>query len=208
VSFYLLSLLGVAVFAASGALAAGRKGFDWIGVGVIAVATAIGGGTLRDVLLDRHPIFWIADPAYLWVVLGAATATLLYARRRPPPASALLVADALGLALFTISGTQVAEAQGLSGVIALTMGTLTGVAGGVLRDVLCNEVPLLFGPLDTLYATAAIAGASAYLALELLGVDRDSAALLGMGVVAGLRLAAIAWQLRLPGVRVYGEEPR
>ena len=207
-SLYVLSLLGVAVFAASGALAAGRKGFDWIGVGVVAVVTAIGGGTLRDLLLDRHPIFWIADPAYLWVVLGAATATLLYARRRPPPASALLVADALGLALFTISGTQVAEAQGLSGVIALTMGTLTGVAGGVLRDVLCNEVPLLFGPLDTLYATAAIAGASAYLALELLGVERDSAALLGMGVVASLRLAAIAWQLRLPGVRVYGEEPR
>jgi uncharacterized membrane protein YeiH len=207
-NFYVLSLLGVAVFAASGALAAGRKGFDWIGVGVIAVATAIGGGTLRDLLLDRHPIFWIADPAYLWVVLGAATATLVYARQRPPPASALLVADALGLALFTISGTQVAEAQGLSGVIAVTMGALTGVAGGVLRDVLCNEVPLLFGPLDTLYATAAIAGASAYLALELLGVERNGAALLGMGVVAGLRLAAIAWQLRLPGVRVYGEEPR
>jgi uncharacterized membrane protein YeiH len=205
---YALSLLGVAVFAASGALAAGRKRFDWIGVGVIAVVTAIGGGTLRDLLLDRHQIFWIADPAYLWVVLGSAVATLLYVRRRRPPRGSLLVADALGLALFTISGAQVAEQQGLPGVIVVTMGAITGAAGGVLRDVLCNEVPLLFGPLDTLYATAAIAGACAYLALQAAGIERASAALLGMGVVAGLRLAAIAWELRLPGARVYEEGPR
>jgi uncharacterized membrane protein YeiH len=205
---YALSLVGVAVFAASGALAAGRKRFDWIGVGVIAVVTAIGGGTLRDLLLDRHPIFWIADPTYLWVVLAAAVATLLYVRRRRPPRGSLLVADALGLALFTISGAQVAESQGLPGVIVVTMGAITGAAGGVLRDVLCNEVPLLFGPMDTLYATAAIAGASAYLLLQAAGVPRASAALLGMGVVAGLRLAAIAWELRLPGARVHEEEPR
>ena len=203
-----LSLVGVAVFAASGALAAGRKRFDWIGVGVIAVVTAIGGGTLRDLLLDRHPIFWIADPTYLWVVLAAAVATLLWVRRRRPPRGSLLVADALGLALFTISGAQVAEAQGLPGVIVVTMGAITGAAGGVLRDVLCNEVPLLFGPMDTLYATAAIAGARAYLLLQAAGAPRASAALLGMGVVAGLRLAAIAWELRLPGARVHEEEPR
>jgi len=205
---YALSLLGVAVFAASGALAAGRKSFDWIGVGVIAVVTAIGGGTLRDLLLDRHPIFWIEDTTYLWFVLAAAVATLLYVRRRRPPNGSLLVADALGLALFTISGAQVAEAQGLPALIVVTMGAITGAAGGVLRDVLCNEVPLLFGPSDTLYATAAIAGASAYLGLQAAGVERTVAALLGMAVVAGLRLAAIAWQLRLPGARVYGDEPR
>lgn len=205
---YALSLLGVAVFAASGALAAGRKRFDWIGVSVIAVVTAIGGGTLRDLLLDRHPIFWIADTTHLWVVLAAAAATLLYVQRRRPPNGSLLVADALGLALFTISGAQVAESQGLPGLIVVTMGAITGAAGGVLRDVLCNEVPLLFGPSDTLYATAAIAGASAYLGLQAAGVERTLAALLGMGVVAGLRLAAIAWQLRLPGARVYGDEPR
>jgi len=205
---YALSLLGVAVFAASGALAAGRKSFDWIGVGVIAVVTAIGGGTLRDLLLDRHPIFWIEDTTYLWFVPAAAVATLLYVRRRRPPNGSLLVADALGLALFTISGAQVAEAQGLPALIVVTMGAITGAAGGVLRDVLCNEVPLLFGPSDTLYATAAIAGASAYLGLQAAGVERTVAALLGMAVVAGLRLAAIAWQLRLPGARVYGDEPR
>jgi uncharacterized membrane protein YeiH len=208
VILYALSLLGVAVFAASGALAAGRKRFDWIGVGVIAVATAIGGGTLRDLLLDRHPIFWVADPAYLWVMLAGAAGTLVYVRFRRPPDSLLLIADALGLAFFTISGAQVAEQQGLPGVGVVAMGAITGTAGGVLRDVLCNEVPLLFGPMDTLYATAAIAGATAYLSLEAFGVERTSAALAGMGVVAALRLAAIVWRLRLPAVRVREETPR
>ena len=203
-TLYALSLIGVAVFAASGALAAGRKGFDWIGVGVIAVVTAIGGGTLRDLLLDRHPIFWLADPAYLGVILLAAAGTLVYVRHHRPPDSLLLIADGLGLAFFTISGAQVAEPQRLPGVALVALGTLTGTAGGVLRDVLCNDVPLLFGPLDTLYATAAIAGASLYLVLQALGVERMPAALAGMGVIAALRLAAIVWQLRLPAVRVRG----
>ncbi len=204
---YALSMVGVAVFAASGALAAGRRGFDWIGVGTIAVVTAVGGGTLRDLLLDRHPIFWVADPVYVWVIFAGAAATLVYVRFRRPPDSLLLVADALGLAFFTISGAQVAEQQGLPGVLVVAMGAITGAAGGVLRDVLCNEVPLLFGPMDTLYATAAIAGATAYLALQAFGVERTSAALTGMGVVAALRLAAIVWRLRLPAVRVR-EAPR
>jgi uncharacterized membrane protein YeiH len=205
---YALSLIGVAVFAASGAIAAGRKSFDWIGVLVIAVMTAIGGGTLRDVLLGRDAVFWIADTAYLWVVVAAAAATILYVRKQRPPDRALLVADALGLAFFTISGAQIAEQQGHSGAIVVVMGTLTGVAGGVLRDVLCNDVPLLFGPGETLYATAAIAGATTYLALQTLGAPPTSAALAGMAVVGGLRLAAIFWRLRLPSARVHGGEPR
>lgn len=205
---YALSLIGVAVFAASGALAAGRKSFDWIGVLVIAVMTAIGGGTLRDLLLDRNAIFWIADTVYLWVVVGAAAATILYARKQSPPERALLVADALGLAFFTISGAQIAEQHGHSGTIVVVMGTLTGVAGGVLRDVLCNDVPLLFGPGETLYATAAIAGATTYLVLQNLGAPQTPAALAGMAVVGGLRLAAIFWRLQLPSARVRGNEPR
>jgi uncharacterized membrane protein YeiH len=122
---YLLSLLGVGVFAASGALAAGRKGFDWIGVVVIAGVTAVGGGTIRDVLLDRHPIFWIADPLQLVVILAAAALTLVYVRFRKPPWTALLSADALGLALFSISGAQVAEQRGLPATTAALLGMAT-----------------------------------------------------------------------------------
>lgn len=201
---YLLSMLGVAVFAASGALAAGRKNFDWLGVVVIALVTAVGGGTLRDLLLDRHPIFWVQDPSHLTVILIASALTLAYVRFRKPPLAALAVADALGLALFSIGGAQVAEAKGLPALTVIVMGTVTGSAGGVLRDVLTGEVPLLFRQTE-LYATAAIAGVGAYLAAEAAGLGSESASYLGMGVVAGLRFAAIRWNLRLPVFRVPDE---
>src|SRR5690349_1869055 len=101
---YALDLIGIAVFAISGALAAGRKSLDFIGVIALALATAIGGGTIRDVLLDRHPIFWLVDPAYLIVILASALSTVAWTRWRRAPASTLLVADALGLALFSVTG--------------------------------------------------------------------------------------------------------
>jgi uncharacterized membrane protein YeiH len=204
---YALAMIGVAVFAVSGALAAGRKGLDLLGVVVIAVVTAIGGGTLRDLLLDRHPIFWIGDPLHLWVILGATAATVVYARYRRPPERALVIADALGLALFTISGAQLAEAAGLTGVIVVVMGVITGVAGGVIRDVLTAQIPLIFRR-GSLYATAAIAGAVVYLALQAAGVARPAAALTGMATITALRFASIWWKLQLPvfALAEHGEE--
>lgn len=197
---YLLDLLGVAIFAVSGALAAGRKSLDLLGVIVIAVVTAIGGGTLRDLLLDRHPIFWIADPTYLIVISVSALLTLSYVRLRPRPRNSLLIADALGLALFTITGAQIAEAAGLPPIIVVLMGTITGTAGGVLRDVLCAEVPLILR--RDIYATAAIVGASLYLLLQEVGLGPPTAATIGMAAVALLRLLAILRGLRLPVFRL------
>ncbi len=194
--FYLLDLLGVAVFAVSGALAAGRSGLDLLGVVVIAALTAVGGGTLRDLLLARHPIFWIADPTYLVVICAAALLTVAYARLLPPPRNALLQADALGLALFAMSGAQIAEATGGSPPVVVLMGTMTGVAGGVLRDVLCGEVPLILR--RDVYATAAIGGISSYLILQSLGMGRSWASAVGMALVVGLRLLAIVWGWQLP----------
>jgi uncharacterized membrane protein YeiH len=201
-----LELLGVAVFAVSGVLAAGRKGLDVLGIAVIAVVTAIGGGTLRDLLLNRHPIFWIADTTHLWVILGATAATLGYVRFWIATRRALLVADALGLAFFTIAGVQITEQAGYSDLIAVLMGTITGVAGGVFRDVLTAEIPLVMRP-GRLYATAAIVGAASYLLLEGLHVPSDVAALAGMGVIAVLRLAAILWRLELPVVHLPEDDP-
>ena len=197
---YAFDLAGVAVFAISGVLAAGRKQLDWVGVLVIATLTAIGGGTIRDVLLDRHPIFWIADPTYLLVICGATVATLLYVRVRPPPGNALLFADALGLALFAISGAQIAEAQALAPLIVVLMGTITGVAGGVLRDVLCAEIPLILR--RDVYATAAVAGVSVYSLAEIAGAPRPWPACAGMLVIVVLRFAAIQWGLHLPTLRL------
>ncbi len=204
---YGLELLGVAVFAISGVLAAGHKSLDVLGVVVIAVVTAVGGGTLRDVLLDRHPIFWIANPTFLWVILASTMVTLGYVRFWIASRRALLVADALGLAFFTIGGVQITQQAGYADPIALLMGTITGVAGGVIRDVLTAEIPLVLRP-GRLYATAAIAGAALYLLLAEMNISQDYAALGGMAATAGLRLAAILWGLELPVVRLPDDDSR
>lgn len=200
-----LEFTGVAVFAVSGALAAGRKSLDLLGVLVIATVTALGGGTLRDVLLARHPVFWIAEPGYLYVTLAAACLTLIYTRHFRPPDRSLAYADALGLALFTISGAQIAEAMNLHGGVVVLMGTITGVVGGVIRDILTAEIPLILRR-GRFYATAAIAGALVYLVLQQV-LDRTTASLVGMACIAALRIAAIHWALSLPVYRL-PEAPR
>lgn len=205
---YVLDLVGIAVFAASGALAAGRKRLDLLGVVVLGLVTAVGGGTVRDLLLDRHPIFWLDDPTYLVVIVASALLTVAVARaqlaRRRALLTALLVADALGLALFSVAGAQIAERAGLPTVSIVLLGTVTGAAGGAIRDVLTAEVPLVLRR-GNLYASAAIAGTAAYRALEAGGVHRDAAALAGMVIVAALRFAAIAWRWQLPEFEL-GEE--
>ena len=198
--FSVLDLLGVAVFAVSGVLAAGRAGLDLLGVVVIAAVSAIGGGTLRDLLLNRHPIFWIANPRPLVVITVTALLTAAYARVATPHHDALLVPDALGLALFAMSGAQIAEAAGLSRIIVVLMGTMSGCAGGVVRDVLTAQVPLLLR--GDIYATAAIAGIVLYLVLRALGVKRAWAFGCGLIAIVGLRLLAIAWGWHLPKLRV------
>ena len=195
-ALYVLDLFGVAVFAVSGALTAGRKGMDLFGVVVVAVVTAIGGGTVRDVLLDERPIFWIEDPTYLGVILAAAGATLVYGRFFTPPQGSLLVADAFGLAVFTFIGARTAYEAGVPVIIVILMGAITGAAGGVMRDVLCAVVPLILR--REIYATAALAGAAVYVLLEVVGMDAPLVALLPIATVFALRLAAIRFDLHVP----------
>ena len=197
---YLLDLIGVAVFALSGALAATHAGMDLLGGIALAAITAIGGGTLRDVLLNRHPIFWIRDARYLVVILVAALLTMVWDAFLPPPGATLLVADALGLALFAISGAQVAEERGHAAIIVVLMGTMTGTAGGMLRDMMSAQVPLIFR--QDIYASAAIAGIVAYLLLQKLGVRRPWAIGAGVMVILGLRLGAVLGGWHLPLLRV------
>lgn len=204
---YVLDLIGVAVFAISGALAAGRRRLDLVGVVVLAAVTAVGGGTVRDLLLARHPIFWLVDARYLVVIIAAAIATVLYVRWAGVPGVGLEVADALGLALFSVTGTQVAERAGMPAPSCVLLGAVTGAAGGAIRDVLTAQVPMVLQR-GSLYATAAIAGTSLYVVLARLGLERRPAALAGMALVAGLRLAAIWWELKLPVFEVRtGEMP-
>lgn len=202
---YVLDLIGVGVFAVSGALAAGRKHLDLLGVLVVAVVTAMGGGTLRDLLLDKHPVFWIENPDYLTVTLSAALLTVVSVKFFKPPHKSLLVADALGLALFSISGAQITQQVTLTPIIVVLMGTITGTAGGVLRDILLADIPVILRR-SRIYATTSIVGIVVYLALQpieqKLGTTLPVAALSGMMTVASLRLAAIIWNLMLPIFRL------
>ena len=194
----LIDYAGVAVFAASGVLAAARKNLDLLGVVVIATVTAIGGGTMRDLLLSRA-VFWTQHPTYLYVILFAALGTVIYTRRFHPPERLLAVLDALGLAFFTISGAQIAEGLEYTGVVVVVMGTLTGVAGGALRDLLTGEIPIILRK-GQIYATAAIVGAVTYGSLQALGLDRTLAAAIGMAAIAIARIGAIAFNWSLPVV--------
>lgn len=197
----LFTMIGVAVFAASGALAAVRRSLDPVGVLVLAIVTATGGGTLRDVLMDRHPIFWISSPWFIGVSAGAALATWLWVRKFPPPDRALQYADALGLAFFSIVGAQIAEAGGLAPFAATIMAALTGCAGGLIRDVLVAEVPLVFRQSE-LYVTACLAGVVLYFCLKALGQPDEIASVLGMATIALIRLASIRWTITLPVLRM------
>jgi uncharacterized membrane protein YeiH len=192
---YGIALAGVAVNAASGVLEAGRRPFGLFGMVVVALAAALGGGSLRDVLLDRT-VFWISDQVYLLTALLAGLATFALVRYMRLPARLFVLPDAVGLALFTVSGTQAALSVGAPWLVASLMGVVTGVFGGILRDLLCNQVPLIFN--GELYATASWAGALLLLALSAAGVSAGWAALAGGSLVLLIRLAALRYRWCLP----------
>lgn len=195
---YWFDLMGVAVFAVSGALAAMRAGLDLFGLLVLAAMTAIGGGTLRDLLLNRHPLFWMKDGRYLGVIVAAALLTVVVGPFSSGALHALTIVDALGLAVFALCGAEIAEDAHLPAVPVLLMGTLTATGGGVVRDVLSGQVPLLLR--QDIYATAALAGIALYQLLRKAGMRRNTAFVLGMVCVAVIRLAALryGWQLPVP----------
>ena len=191
-------LLAVAVCAVTGALKARRMQMDIVGMSVIAVVSGLGGGTLRDLLLGRGPVFWLTEPQGVVAALSAGWAIFFTARRLPVSKSAFEVPDAWGLALFTILGTEKALVAGHGWLVAALLGMMTGTFGGVLRDVLCNEVPSLFVRRE-LYATAAVAGALVFIVSRAAGLPGWNCALLGVCLVTVLRLGALRWRWRAPG---------
>ncbi len=188
----------VAVCAITAVLAAEGKGMDLFGVMVLALVTAVGGGTIRDLCLGVRPLFWIEQPMHLWTALIAGMTTFVVVRFMHPPHRLLAVADAFGLALFGIAGTEKALALGTPVIVAILLGIVTGVAGGIVRDVLRNEVPWVFRPEVNLYATAVFAGALVFVLLRVWLPPSESHRYIGMVVILVLRLAAMRWKLRLP----------
>jgi len=193
---HILDLAGVVVFAITGTLAAGRKRMDLFGVIVLAEVTALGGGTLRDLMLNVPGVFWIIDPLYSVVAAATAVCFFFVVRYWSMPLRFLSIADALGLAVFTALGTEKALSLGTNWFIAVIMGVITGVVGGIIRDILSGEIPLIFQ--KEIYATASFCGAIAFAAIYLLIGNVNLAIIVSIVITFGLRLAAITWRLSLP----------
>jgi uncharacterized membrane protein YeiH len=201
---YWLDLFGIVVFALSGALMAGRYKLDPFGVVVLASVTAVGGGTIRDVILQT-PVFWVVQPIYLYVILTTALLTIILVRQpKRIPQRFLLIADALGLALFAVLGTQKSLAIGSPLPVAIVMGTITGVAGGMIRDVLCNVIPMILQ--KEIYALAATLGGCLFVLFHSLGWSENEATMTAISGALLLRLAAIYWKVSLPAFDINKHE--
>lgn len=194
-----MDLLAIAVLAASGALVASRKRLDIVGFLLIAAATGFGGGTVRDLLLGRVPVFWLKSPTLLAICAGTSVFVYFFAHRVESRFRALLWADALGLALYAIVGTETALISGAGPWAAILLGTITATFGGVLRDILCNELPLILR--KEIYATAAAAGAGLFVVLAEFGIAREYAFLISAGFTFLIRGIAILRGWSLPTYR-------
>ena len=192
-------VLGTIAFAISGILAADRRDMDLVGVFTVACTTAFGGGTIRDLILDRSPVYWIehsALPASI-LVLCIASRFVGLSQRIPPGSRILTLADAVGLGVFSATGALVAAGTGTSLFIAALLGVVTGTFGGVLRDIICNDVPILFRK-ETLYATCALAGSTVTLAIDHYTIDQTTLAITaGTTTVTLTRLLALKFNWRL-----------
>ena len=190
---------GTIAFAMSGLLEAIRKRMDIVGVFSVAFVSAFGGGTLRDILLDRRPLFWIENQEYLWLVLAMVATTPLWLQtlRHKVGGRLMELADAFGLGLFAISGATLADAAGMPALVSMMMGVVTAVFGGVSRDVLCNEVPKVYSD-HRPYAMCALFGCGVFLALNATGLPLPITTLAGIAAATGSRLLALVFDVRLP----------
>ncbi len=191
--------------AMTAALAAGRRKMDWFGVCVLACVTALGGGTMRDTLLGHYPLVWVENPWLLVICCGAAFVTIALARYMAALRWPFLLLDAVGLVVFTIIGCNVAMEMGQPPIIIIVSGLITGIVGGILRDVLCNDIPLVFS--SELYATVAIVAGVLYYLGNVMGLPQDLVILGTIAVGFSLRVLAILFKLEMPKF-VYDKELR
>lgn len=201
--YFILEMLGTLAFAISGIRLASAKRFDWFGAYVVGFTTAIGGGTLRDVMLSMTP-FWMLDSVYLVVTAVALGIVIVLGRYLIRLNNTFFIFDAIGLGLFTVVGIEKTLAAGFPLWVAVIMGTLTGAAGGVLRDILINEEPLIFR--KEIYALACVFGGVVFWACEQVGITGAVLQITTAAAVIALRIVAVRYGLKLPTLK--GEEKR
>lgn len=196
--YFAADILGTVAFAISGVLVAMEKRLDLFGVGIIALVTAIGGGTLRDLLIGSTPVTWMLHPVYVYVILGSVLFAILFQNRLKYLRTSLFLFDTIGIGLYTMVGIEKGVEAGLEPLICITLGTITASFGGVLRDILCNEIPVIFR--KEIYATACIVGGVGYFLLRATPVPEAYAYLSGVALVIGVRLLAVRFHIRLPDI--------
>jgi uncharacterized membrane protein YeiH len=197
---YLLDMVGVIACAIAGTLLAQHKGFDIAGCILVSMVNAIGGGTLRDMALDRHPLFWMTDLNYVIVITATSLILQVFFHLYHKIDNALRFFDAIGLAAFSVIGFKVALHQDMSPLIAIMMGVWTAIIGGLLRDIICNEIPLVLQ--REIYITASIAGSVTYLLLEYLGLNPGLNEFIMLGVIFAVRMLAVKFDWHLPSIRL------
>lgn len=193
-----ITYLGVIAGAVSGVIEARRKKMDLVGAIAVALITALGGGTLRDMILGRTPVFWVSQESYALVAFITAILTFYSTGLLVLTSRSIHLPDALGLGVFSILGTGYGIQSGAPAFVAVLMGVITGVFGGVMRDVLCNEIPVVFSRTAQLYATCSFVGAGAYLLLIQWNMIPAWASLIGIAITVLMRLVAVRFNLRLP----------
>lgn len=196
--FYTLDIIGTLAFAISGFLTAYNKRFDLFGLFIIAFVTALGGGTLRDILIGRTPVGWMLDLNYVYTVFAGVVLTILLRKKLNYLRSSLFLFDTIGLGVFTIIGIEKGIAENLHPVISIALGTMSSAFGGVIRDILCNDIPVIFR--KEIYATACILGGLSFFALRSFEISPDFIYVITIGVVIIIRLLAVKYKLSLPRI--------
>ncbi|MAZ25475.1 MAG: hypothetical protein CL868_00120 [Cytophagaceae bacterium] len=200
--FQTLDILGTIAFAISGVLVAMHKRMDAFGVLIIAFVTAVGGGTLRDVLIGIAPVSWMRNMTFVYVILGSAIFAVVFRNQLKHLRKSLFLFDTLGIGLYTVVGIETALVAGLHPIICIALGTMTACFGGVIRDILCNEIPVIFR--KEIYATACILGGATYFLLRVFLKDENYLFIIAGLVVIVVRLVAVRFKVSLPSI--YREE--
>lgn len=196
--YFVIDILGTIAFAISGVMVAMDKRLDMFGVFIIAFVTAVGGGTLRDVLIGSTPVIWLQETVYLFTIIGSVVLAILFRNQLKYVRRSLFLFDTIGIGLYTMVGIQKGIAFGLAPIMCIGLGTITASFGGVIRDILCNEIPVIFR--KEVYATACILGGLGYFLLKKLPVNDAYPYIGGIVIVIGIRLLAVKFKIALPSI--------
>lgn len=196
--YFAIEILGIVAFSISGVLTAMEKRLDPFGIFIIAFVTALGGGTLRDLILGVEPVAWLVNPTYMYVIMGSVVVAVVLRKKLRYLRTSLFLFDTFGIGLYTVVGLEKGVNAGLIPIMCITIGTISACFGGVIRDILCNEIPIIFH--KEIYATACVAGGICYFVLGLFPISDELVFAIPIVVVILIRILAVRFKLSLPSL--------